>query len=139
MHIVHVEDEKPLKDILKTTLAAFDPNIKMVQFTTAEEALVYIEHNGGTIDLFILDIRLPGPMNGVQLAEKIRQLKCAGNMVITSAFSRPSHDVMTRLNCEYYRKPWHLVELMDKLKQYKAKALPKPSLLKPSDPKSYNV
>ena len=133
MYIVHVEDEKPLKDILKTTLAAFDPNIKMVQFTTAEDALVYLEQHSGAIDLFILDIRLPGPMNGVQLAEKIRVLKCASNIVITSAFSRPSQDVMTRLNCEYYRKPWHLVELMQKLQQYKAKALPKPSPLKRQD------
>lgn len=133
MNIVHVEDEKPLKDILRTTLAALDPNIKMVQFTTAEDALAYIEQNLTSIDLFILDIRLPGHMNGVQLAEKIRELKWSGNMVITSAFLRPSSEVMMKLNCEYYRKPWHLVELMHKLQNYKAKITPKPYSLKPQD------
>jgi DNA-binding response OmpR family regulator len=133
MNIVHVEDEKPLKDILRTTLSALDPNIRMVQFTTAEDALVYTEQNLSAIDLFILDIRLPGTMNGMQLAEKIRELKWPGNMVITSAFSRPSQDMMAKLNCEYYRKPWHLVELMHKLQQYRPKLTPKPYSLKPQD------
>ena len=119
MNIVHVEDEKPLKDILRTTLAALDPNIKIVQFTTGDDALIHITQNIDTIHLFILDIRLPGNLNGVQLAEKIRELKCPGNIVITSAFSRPSQQVLTTLKCEYYRKPWHLVELMQKLQQYK--------------------
>lgn len=120
MNIVHVEDEKPLKDILKTTLAAFDPNVKIIQFTTGDDALIYITLNIATIDLFILDIRLPGSLNGVQLAEKIRELKCPGNIVITSAFSRPSQQVLASLQCEYYRKPWHLVELMQKLQRYKS-------------------
>jgi DNA-binding response OmpR family regulator len=120
MNIVHVEDEKPLKDILRTTLAAFDPNVKIVQFTTGDDALVHITENFSNIDLFIIDIRLPGQLNGVQLAEKIRDLKAAGNIVITSAFSRPSQQVLANLNCEYYRKPWHLVELMQKLQQYKS-------------------
>jgi response regulator of citrate/malate metabolism len=119
MNIVHVEDEKPLKEILKTTLAAFDPNVHITQFTTADDALTYIEQNVNNIDLFILDIRLPGTLNGVQLAEQIRKLECPGHMVITSAFSRPSQEVLVNLRCEYYRKPWHLVELMQKLAQYK--------------------
>jgi response regulator of citrate/malate metabolism len=119
MNIVHVEDEKPLKEILKTTLSAFDPHVQITQFTTADDALIYIEQNVKTIDLFILDIRLPGTLNGVQLAEKIRKLDCPGHMVITSAFSRPSAETLTNLRCEYYRKPWHLVELMQKLGQYK--------------------
>lgn len=120
MNIVHVEDEKPLKEILKTTLTTFDPNVKIVQFTTADEALIHITQNFATIDLFIIDIRLPGQLNGVQLAEKIRELKCPGNIVITSAFSRPSQQVLANLNCEYYRKPWHLTELVQKLQQYKS-------------------
>lgn len=119
MNIVHVEDEKPLKDILRTTLSAMAPNINVIQFTTGDDALSYISENAEAIDLFILDIRLPGTLNGVQLAEKIRDMKCPGHMVITSAFSRPSQDVLTTLKCDYYRKPWHLVELMQKLLHYK--------------------
>jgi response regulator of citrate/malate metabolism len=125
MNIVHVEDEKPLKDILKTTLATFDPSVNIIQFTTGDDALTYIQKNSESIDLFILDIRLPGTLNGVQLAEKIRQMHCPGHMVITSAFSRPSPETLTTLRCDYYRKPWHLVELMQKLLHYKNKDLPK--------------
>ena len=120
MNIVHVEDEKPLKDILRTTLAAFGPQIKITQFTTGDDALDYIQKNIAGIDLFILDIRLPGKLNGIQLAEKIREMDCAGSIVITSAFSRPTQQVLSELHCEYYRKPWHLSELMQKLLRFEA-------------------
>ena len=118
IHVVHVEDDRPLKDILRSVFKATDPKINLHQFTTADEAVVYIQENISTIDLFVLDIRLPGELNGIQLAEKIRELKCSGHIILTSAYSRPKLDVLETLQCEYHPKPWHLMEIAQKLFEY---------------------
>lgn len=119
IHIVHVEDDKPLKEILKVAFEAADPHVHLKQFISADDALPYLETNRYSIDLFILDIRIPGSMNGLQLAQKIRQLDCPGYIVLTSAYLRPSREMLTTLRAEYYAKPWHIYDITPKLLQYR--------------------
>jgi two-component SAPR family response regulator len=127
IHIVHVEDDKPLKEILKVAFEAVDPHVQLQQFISADEALAYMDANRQTIDLFILDIRIPGSMNGLQLAQKIRQLGCPGHIVLTSAYLRPSRDMLATLRAEYYAKPWHIYDITPKLLQYRLPANPLPN------------
>ena len=132
IHVVHVEDDRPLKDILRSVFKATDPKIDLHQFTSADEAVPYIQENLSKIDLFVLDIRLPGELTGVQLAEKIRELKCPAHIILTSAYSRPKLDVLEQLHCEYHPKPWHLMEIAQKLFEYQRSdssnsIMPKPS------------
>ena len=119
IHIVHVEDDKPLKDILKSAFEAANPQVNLKQFLNGDGALPYIQANGHTVDLFILDMRLTGSMNGIQLAQKIRELALPGHIVITSAYLRPSRDLLNSLQCEYYPKPWHIYDITPKLAEYK--------------------
>jgi CheY-like chemotaxis protein len=119
MSVVHVEDERPLRDILGIAFRAAEPGINLHQFTSGDEALGYIEANGLDIDLFVLDIRLPGTMNGVQIAQKVRDLHLPGYIVLTSAYQAPDHDLLSALHSEYYPKPWHLFELTEKLLKYR--------------------
>jgi len=118
-HIVHVEDDKPLRKILGVALHAADPSIDMHQFVNAEEAFCYIALHWQTIDLFVLDIRLPGMMNGLQLAQKIRDLNCPGYIIMTSAYNTPSSTLLKGLRAEYYSKPWHLMEITERLIGYR--------------------
>lgn len=133
MQIVHVEDDKPLKDILKAALQAREPTLQLIQFTHPLDALQYIQENIPSIDLCILDIRLPGHLSGTQLAHNIRDLKYAGSIVLTSAYSRPSQEVLRQLKCEYYPKPWHLMELTQKLLQYQRNQYGPPADALPDD------
>ncbi|MBX3081132.1 MAG: response regulator [Anaerolineae bacterium] len=119
IHIVHVEDDKPLKDILKSAFETADPQVNLKQFLNGDDALPYIEENGHMVDLFILDMRLTGSMNGIQLAQKIREMILPGHIVITSAYLRPSRNLLNSLQCEYYPKPWHIYDITPKLDQYK--------------------
>ncbi len=118
IHVVHVEDDKPLKDILRALFKAAYPNIELHQFTSGDEAIPYIQANLAAIDLFVLDIRLPGSLNGIQIAEKICELKSAGHIILTSAYARPKLELLTRLKCEYFPKPWHLMDIAQKLYEY---------------------
>jgi DNA-binding response OmpR family regulator len=115
MHVVNIEDDRPLRDILRVSFQVIDPYMNLHQFTSADEALPYIEQNAQNIDLFVLDIRLPGTMDGIQIARKIRQLGCLGRIVLTSAFSSPDVDFLNSLNVEYFPKPWHIMDLTHKL------------------------
>jgi DNA-binding response OmpR family regulator len=125
IHIVHIEDDKPLKEILKIAFEAADPTVNLKQFISAEDALPYVEQHAAAIDLFILDIRLPGSINGLQMAQKLRDLQCPGFIVLTSAYLRPSREMLTGLRSEYYPKPWHIYDITPKLLQYRLP--PKPS------------
>jgi DNA-binding response OmpR family regulator len=116
-HVVHLEDDGPLRDILKVALKAAEPQIDLHQFISGDEAVRYIEEHGSQIDLFVLDIRVPGSMNGIQVAQKIRDLKCAGTIVVTSAYRPPDRTLLDSLGCEWFPKPWHLMDATQKLFQ----------------------
>jgi DNA-binding response OmpR family regulator len=115
MHILHLEDDGPLREILKVALQSADPKLELHQFASSDEALDYIEANKDQIDLFILDIRVPGKLDGVGIAQKIRELKCRGAIVVTSAYRAPNRDLLSSLNIEWMPKPWHILDAAKKL------------------------
>lgn len=126
-HVVHLEDDGPLRDILKVALKAAEPTIDLHQFISGDEAVRYIEQHGQEIDLFVLDIRVPGSLNGMQVAQKIRDLKCPGTIVVTSAYRPPDRDLLDLLSCEWFPKPWHLMDATQKLFQLAKQRSPKPA------------
>ena len=119
MRILHLEDEGPLRDILRIALTSVDPKVEMTQFINSDEAVTYIEKNVNDIDLYILDIRVPGKLNGLELAQKIRALGSKGRIVMTSAYRRPSKEQLTELKSEWMAKPWHILNAPEQLLGHK--------------------
>ena len=117
VHVVNIEDDRSLRDILRFAFQAVDPRINLHQFGNGDEALPYIEQHARDIDLFLVDMRLPGTMNGIQIAQKIREQNCAGRVILTSAFALPDLVLLKSLDLEYFPKPWHIMELAQKLVQ----------------------
>jgi hypothetical protein len=96
MKILHLEDDGPLREILEVALKATAPTCEIHQFVNSDDALRYATENVQTVDLYILDVRVPGSMNGLQMAEKLRALDCPGVIVITSAYRAPDEAVLRR-------------------------------------------
>ncbi len=119
INVVHIEDDTMLRDILRISFQAVEPDISLNQYISADAAIPYITKNKETIDLFILDIRLPGSMNGLQIAQTLRDMACPGFVVLTSAYGAPSHEWLDSLRAEYIPKPWHILDLTKKLLQYR--------------------
>ena len=115
MRILHLEDDGPLREILAAALKATAPTCEILQFMNSDDALRYATENTHGVDLFILDVRVPGSMNGLQVAEKLRAIQCPGVIVITSAYRAPDEALLRKLSCEWYPKPWHLFEATTKL------------------------
>ncbi len=115
MHILQLEDDNPLREIMKVALVAVMPTVNLKQFENSDDAVKYIEEHVKDIDLFLLDIRVPGSMDGVAVAQKIRELGCEGMIAITSAYRRPDRKKLAELNCQWLAKPWHVMDVIDKL------------------------
>lgn len=115
MHIVHLEDESPMREILRVALMAAAPEVNLQQFISSDAAMEYAEKHMEEIDLFILDIRVPGKMNGLELGKSLRDLHSDAIIAITSAYRVPSKTEMDTYRLEWLAKPWHLMEVLDKL------------------------
>jgi DNA-binding response OmpR family regulator len=115
LHVVHLEDDKPLREIFSTALHTFLQDLNLKQFADSDEALRYIKWEIRDIDLYILDIRVPGSLNGVQLAEQVRKLGAKAPIMITSAYDRPEKHILDMLECRWSKKPWHMTELLHDL------------------------
>jgi signal transduction histidine kinase/DNA-binding response OmpR family regulator len=115
MLIVHLEDESPLREILRVALVAVVPDSTLISLTNSDEAMEYIQQNVQNIDLYILDIRVPGSIDGMEVAHNIRDLGGYGVVAITSAYRAPDESFLNNLDVQWFAKPWNIMELLDKL------------------------
>jgi DNA-binding NtrC family response regulator len=115
MLIVHMEDEGPLREIMQIVLSTAEPSLKLQQFSDSDSAIEYIKEHLNEIALFLLDVRVPGAFDGMQVATKIRELGSARPIVITSAYRRPKKLELDELKADWMAKPWHIVDAPQKL------------------------
>lgn len=107
-----VEDEIDLSNLVLKYLSKEDYDVK--HFTTGEEALEYVSSD---VDLWILDIMLPGTVSGYDLIKAIREV---GNTPVIFTSAR-DQDIDRVLGLElggddYLSKPYSLRELMLRVK-----------------------
>jgi DNA-binding response OmpR family regulator len=119
MHIVHIEEDRPLSDMLRMAFQTIEPNLILRQFTSADCALPYVQQHRQAIDLFILDIRLSGSMDGLAFAQMLREESYPGHIVLTSSHMSLNHTILNAPNVEFMPKPWHIIDLTPKLLQYR--------------------
>jgi len=104
-----VEDEKDLANLVQRYLANDGYQTKV--FYNGEDALTAINDN---VDLWILDIMLPGNVNGYDLLRRIREVKPNASIIYTSARDQDIDRVLgLELGSDdYVAKPYSLRELM---------------------------
>lgn len=110
MEILHLEDDGPLREIMHIALSAAEPHLRMTQFIDSDAAMQYIEANVENITLFVLDVRVPGELDGLGVAKRVRELGSKRPILVTSAYRKPDQEKMTAYNCQWLAKPWHLLD-----------------------------
>jgi DNA-binding response OmpR family regulator len=110
MHVVHMEDDPSLKELFRVSLHAADPTIKLQQFISSNDTLAYAAEHLKQIHLFVLDIRVPGDFDGLQVTERLREIGYKGLIVVTSAYSQPERKFLEGHNCTWMSKPWFIVD-----------------------------
>lgn len=116
-----VEDEIDLSNLVVKYLVK--EGNEVVHFSNGESAL---EHVGDNVDLWILDIMLPGSISGYDL---IKEIKLHGNTPVIFTSAR-DQDIDRVLGLElggddYLSKPYSLRELMLRVKNILLRVAPK--------------
>lgn len=107
--LAYVEDEKDLANLVIKYFK--NEGYEVQHFTTAEEALDSIKDN---FDLWILDIMLPGGLNGYDLIKKVREKSPNMPVIFVSARDQDIDRVMgLELGSDdYISKPFSIRELV---------------------------
>ena len=110
LNIVHLEDERELSEGMAFVILDEAPHAKLTQFVNSDDVIAYADSEWRNITLFILDVRVPGARNGLEVARYLREIGYTGVIVVTSAYEPPSAALLEELNIHYFRKPWEMPE-----------------------------
>lgn len=118
--ILHLEDDISLKETVGELLAAVEPDSQVQQFTNSDDAIDYISRHGNQVDLYLLDVRVPGHTDGIGVAKQIREYNHSGTIVFMSAYPKPDTSVLSDdIRYEWINKPWSVERLLDVLERAK--------------------
>ena len=109
--ILIVEDEILIRKLIAEALR--DSGYVVVEAGTADEAVAFIASQQ-RVDAVFTDVKLPGSMNGIQLAERIRKNHPQIKVLVTSG--HVDHRVLKRVD-KFLAKPYRLEELVRKIAQ----------------------
>jgi CheY-like chemotaxis protein len=102
-----VEDDAAVRDLATAVLEETD--LDVIACESAEAALSVLERSDVTVALLFADVRLPGPMDGVSLAEAVRRRWPDVRVVVTSGASR---DIRLPDQTVYMQKPWRAFDVL---------------------------
>jgi CheY-like chemotaxis protein len=114
-YVVHLEDDGTLQEILKVAFQATDPKVNLKQFISGDDVVEHIKPIVEEVDLFVLDIRVPGSIDGIEVARKIREWGSDAPIIMTSAYRAPDREMIDSLSLEWMSKPWHIMEISQRL------------------------
>jgi DNA-binding NtrC family response regulator len=104
-----VEDEPYVRELAGALLE--ETELDVVEVETAEAALDYLKEQGGEVAMMFADVRLPGEMDGVQLAKAACTLWPTMRIVLTSG--DPSAGIADLPDCvTFMPKPWRGLDVL---------------------------
>lgn len=121
LRVLHLEDEMTLREIVRTTIMVLDPQTEVRQFEDSDEALRFASEQGKNINLFLLDVRVPGAVDGIGAAFRLREMGCEGLIAFTSAYAAPDTKTIASLDYIWLSKPVELNRMRSVLKLARAR------------------
>jgi len=109
--ILVVEDEDGVRALVLKLLESL--GYRLLQAQSGPRAVDVWREHGSTIDLLITDVVMPGGMNGLELAERLRHTRPSLKVIFTSGYlGEVSRDDFRRRETDaYLAKPFSLPEL----------------------------
>src|SRR5215217_5090038 len=104
-----VEDDPYVRELGAALLEETD--LRVVECEDAEQAMAVMAREGENVALVFSDIRLPGLLDGIDLARRIKALWPHVSMVVTSGFERRRPDKLPD-NVAYMPKPWLALDVL---------------------------
>jgi len=98
-----VEDDPVVRELAAALLE--ETNLRVVECEDAEQAFVALCKFGEEIALIFTDVRLPGLLDGVDLAQRVKALWPRISIVVTTAYPGERLQALPG-NVVYMPKPW---------------------------------
>jgi DNA-binding NtrC family response regulator len=104
-----VEDDPDVRDLAAALLEETD--LDVVEVESADAALAYLQGRGGEVAMMFADVRLPGDMDGVQLAKAACTLWPTIRIVLTSGDPGAVSDGLPD-GVTFMPKPWRGLDVL---------------------------
>jgi CheY-like chemotaxis protein len=105
-----VEDDFEIRGLAAALLEETD--LKVVETSSAEEALAYLRHHAEEVAFLFADIRLPCLMSGLDLARMVRTKWPWVRTVLTSGGSIDHRTGDVPRDVRFMPKPWRALEVL---------------------------
>lgn len=113
--VLVVEDEPLIRDVLAQALR--DAGCEVVEAAGAEEALRALEAQVRP-DVLVTDVKMPGPVNGFELAVRMRAVRPGLRVIVTSGDA--SAEGARGVADEFLPKPYGLGEMVHRVQSLAA-------------------
>jgi DNA-binding NtrC family response regulator len=110
--ILYVEDEALLRLATTDELRAAD--FTVIEARTAAKAMA-VAHGSTSLDVLMTDIRLPGPMNGLDLAERVRAARPGIRIVVASG--HPLDSPVPNVVDAFFGKPYDVERVAKRIRE----------------------
>lgn len=107
--ILVVEDDEDQRALAATVFE--EAGFKVIECESAEAAAAVIEAKRGEIAMIFTDVRLPGRMDGVELAHIARDRSPSVPVIVTSGAAGERLRELPDTT-EYMQKPWRALDLL---------------------------
>ena len=104
-----VEDDPDVRDLAAALLE--ETELDVVEVESADAALAYLQERGGEVAMMFADVRLPGDMDGVQLAKAACTLWPTIRIVLTSGDPGAVSDGLPD-GVTFMPKPWRGLDVL---------------------------
>ena len=97
-----VEDDPELRQLGAALLE--ETELRVIECENAEQAMSCLAREGDDVALIFADVRLPGALDGIELARNVKALWPQISVVVTSGYSKPARGLPESV--VYMPKPW---------------------------------
>ena len=115
-HILMVEDEKQVRQMLESMLTSLKYSVTIAE--NGEEALRLIKTEGLSPDLVITDVVMPG-LGGKEMIDKIREIRPDQKVLFMSGYTNDAinHHGILETGIHFLQKPFTLQSVAAKIKE----------------------
>jgi CheY-like chemotaxis protein len=103
-----VEDDAELRDLAAALLE--ETSLRVMECENAEEAFATVCKHGNDIALIFADVRLPGLLDGVEFARRVRVLWPNIPIIVTSGYPAQARSLPE--DVVYMPKPWLALDVL---------------------------
>jgi len=115
------EDDPAVRELAGALLE--ETELDVVEVDSGDAALAYLQVHGGEVAMMFADIRLPGEIDGVQLAKAACTLWPTIRIVLTSSDPRALSEVLP--DCvTFMSKPWRGFDVLEQAEKAVHRPLP---------------